>query len=285
MLFLNGQKLSQDLALQYFYNRSFKYGDGLFESIRIYRGMPLFWNAHRTRLQRGMDLLHMAYDVDHFFNDLHRDIFRAIDAQDISNGRLRIHVFRSGAGTYRPATNSIEVLIEIAALKTDFFHKPQSVKLTDYRGMSLVKNHLSGLKTANALTYILASQHAQSEGWDDAILFSGDQIAETSAANIFFFSQKKLYTPPLSSGCLAGVMREKILELAQSLKIDVDERPIRWKVLLQADEIFLTNAIKGIMPVTQINAQPFPEPNGSMTAFLGRSLLQYVSIQEGKQST
>ncbi|MEO0639951.1 MAG: aminotransferase class IV, partial [Bacteroidota bacterium] len=97
--------------------------------------------------------------------------------------------------------------------------------------------------------------------------------------------QKKLYTPPLSSGCLAGVMREKILELAQSLKIDVDERPIRWKVLLQADEIFLTNAIKGIMPVTQINAQPFPEPNGSMTAFLGRSLLQYVSIQEGKQST
>ncbi|MEL6133922.1 MAG: aminotransferase class IV, partial [Bacteroidota bacterium] len=224
MLYLNGQKLTPELAFTYFHNRTFKYGDGLFESVRIYKGLPLFWKEHQARLRRGMDLLGMEYIEDSFFQNIHRNIFQAIDDQKITNGRLRLHAFRRGAGTYLPVTNAVDVVMEIAALKTDFFSEPQITRLTDYREISLVKNKLSGLKTANALTYVLAAQHAQKKGWDDAVLFCGDQISETSSANIFFFSQKKLYTPSLKSGCLDGVMRKKILEVAQSLKLDVWEK-------------------------------------------------------------
>ena len=277
MLIINGQLFEPGAPEVTLLNRSFHYGDGLFESIRIYNGKPLFLEDHLRRLTEGMDYLRFQFEADKWKAILKEEISRCIVVNQIAaQGRLRLHIYRAGPGAYTPLENKPYYLIEGYSLKTDYFNSEVGISLTDFPEPLIYHTPLSAFKTANALSYVLAGLHAQREGYDEALLSGKNGIAEASSANLFIVHQQKLITPPLNSGCLPGIMRKKIIMLAEKLKIPFLVRKVRSKDLLQADEIFLTNAIRGIIPVHKYNAIVYNPSHFAMIPFLRQCLRQYI---------
>lgn len=281
MIILNGQLFEPGAPEITLLNRSFQYGDGLFESIRVYRGKPLFVDAHLDRLAAGMEYLRFSFVVAQWRNQMKAEILRIIQTNAITgHGRLRLHVYRAGAGAYLPVSKSPYYVLEGFSLKSDFYDADVSLSLTDFTEIPLCHTALSGFKTANSLPYILSALYAVEQGYDEALLFCEGYVAEASAYNVFIVRQRRLYTPPLSSACLKGIMREQVMQLCAELKIPVKEKKLTPKDLMQADEIFLTNTIRGIVRVSQYRDLRF-DPRPTMVQFLQKCLLQAVRLKVG----
>jgi len=124
---------------------------------------------------------------------------------------------------------------------------------------------------------VLAARHARQTDHDEAVLLSGEQVAEAASHNLFQITQRKLITPPLSLGGLPGIMREVVMQVAREVKIPVVEKKFRLRDLRQADEVFLTNVIRGIQPVGRLDRHRYPEAPGPMTRFLQNCLTQYIA--------
>ena len=278
MIIFNGQATEAGLIGSDLLNRSFRYGDGLFESIGVHGGKPSFLPYHLKRLYRGMEVLGFSYPVDTFKQELVDAISRLLQINQIhAHGRLRLHVYRGGEGAYAPTSDEAHYLLEGYALKEDPMASSASLRLTAYDVHRLKPGPLSGLKTANALPYVLAARHARKQGWDEALLFSEQgYLAEASSANIFLVKEKKCQTPPLSTGCVDGVMRHQVMRICQELSIEVQEKNLRPTDLLQADEAFLTNSVRGIIPIGQYEQRLFPHETQSVIPFLRKSLMKWV---------
>ncbi|WNJ19468.1 aminotransferase class IV [Pontibacter sp. G13] len=242
-------------------NRSFKFGDGLFETIRVYHHQPLFLRDHFQRLTDGMRALGFEFAEDLFLADVQRAIQTLMDQAQIgTHGRLRLSVFRDGQGAYGPLDDTPQFAIEGYSLKTDYYAAETSMSLTDYRELAVSENTISSFKTASALPYVLAARHARKEGFDEALLFTKNglgisHIAEGASTNLFLVTDRKITTPPLSTGCVSGIMRKQVIALAEQLKLPCSEKSLRERDLLKADEVFLTNAIRGIVPVSRYKDQ------------------------------
>ncbi|MCI4670576.1 MAG: aminotransferase class IV, partial [Bacteroidia bacterium] len=240
-------------------NRAVKYGDGLFETIRIYEGKILFWEKHMDRLRRGMEILKLQANVDLFALLLLKNVQFLIKEKEINgHGRARIQIYRKGKGAYSPIDREPGYLIEVYPFDGNTYQSLYPVNLCTYDEFRLSPSPLNGCKTSNALPYILASMYAQDEGFEDALLFTLDgYVSEASSSNIFFIQNKKLYTPPLSTFCLDGVMRSNIIQLASELKISLYEKKFKLNELKKAEAIFLTNTIRGIVPVNHLDGQTY----------------------------
>ena len=281
MILLNGQVYEPGAPEITLLNRSFKYGDGLFESIRVYQGKALFAEAHLDRLAGGMKYLRFDFDPEPWRQEMKAAILRIIQLNDIkAHGRLRLHVYRAGAGAYLPISNRAYYVLEGFSLKSDFYAADVSISLTDFTEIPLCYSALSGFKTANSLPYILAAQYAVEQGFDEALLFCEGHVSEASAYNVFLVKNRRIYTPPLRSACLNGIMRGEVMRLCADLKIPVKEKRLIPKELLQADEIFLTNTVRGIVPVNQYRDQ-LMDPRPVMVHFLQKCLLQAVRLKAG----
>ena len=161
MLILNGQVLEPGAPEVSLLNRSFKYGDSLFETIRVYEGKPLFMTHHLERLTDGMKVLRFAFEPERFAQHITLEVQRIIDTnQVLAHGSVRLQVFRSGGGTYRPLQHEPYYLLEAHSLKDDPFKFTSSVALVAYRDASLHFDALSRFKTGNALPYVLAAIYA-----------------------------------------------------------------------------------------------------------------------------
>lgn len=273
MLLLNGKWVSPDAPELSLLNRSFKYGDGLFESIRVFEGRILFWEDHWKRLMQGMAILHFEYDAEVFKAVLEGAIADFLKKNEIqAHGRLRLHIYRAGAGAYQPIENRPFYLLEGYSIKDDPFTELSPVSVTDYQEIKLTFSPLSAIKTANSLPYVLAALHAKKTGFDEALMYMGDWISEASSSNIFIVKNKKIITPPLSHACLEGVMRKQIFHLCKELKITIQEKGIKSRDLIQADEAFLTNAIRGISSISQYRDYIFDTKKAGITSLLKRSL-------------
>lgn len=230
-------------------NRGHLYGDGVFESIRIYNGRPINMENHIMRMIEGALKIKMRppsyFDVN-FFTEKIQEL---LDKSGISEGgRCRISLDRSMGGTYRPETNEVEYFIEVYPLENNSFElNSKGLEVDIYLGHKKPKESLSNFKTKNGLIYVLASIAAKEKGLDDFLLTNTDGgILESTSSNLFVVSNGVLYTPGLEEGCLAGTMRMQIINLALKEGIKVYECNILPQNLLVADEIFLTNAINGI---------------------------------------
>jgi branched-subunit amino acid aminotransferase/4-amino-4-deoxychorismate lyase len=230
-------------------NRGYLYGDGVFESIRIIDGKAINLKNHVNRMLEGARKIMMRppnfFDVP-FFEDRINELLQKSDIK--SGGKCRISLDRATGGTYRPESNEVEFLIEVYPLEhNQFVLNPKGIEIDLFMDHQKPKTSLSNFKTKNGLIYVLASIAAKEKGLGD-LLISNDKggILESTAANLFVVSNGVLYTPGLEDGCLAGTMRMQIINLAISNGIKVYECNIMPQNLLVADEIFLTNAIKGI---------------------------------------
>lgn len=234
-------------------NRGHLYGDGLFESIRIVDGKVVNIDVHVYRLLEGMSVLKMRvpnYFTPEFF--LHR-INELIQKSNISaGGRVRISVDRASGGTYRPLTNEVTFFIEVYPLdKNEFVLNSKGLEIDLYTTVKKHNNILANFKTKNALVYVLGAIEAKEKGLDDLLITNQDgNVIESTNSNMFIVSNEILYTPSLNDGCLGGTMRMRIINLAIANNIKVYESSITPQNLLVADEIFLTNAINGVVWVS-----------------------------------
>ncbi len=276
MVILNGRLFEPGAPEVSLLNRSFKYGDGLFETIRIFRGNLLFMNDHFRRLTRGMHILGLEVDPD-WLNQVRADLRRSLLANGIDDhGRVRLHVYRSGVGAYAPVEDTPYYLIESYSLKEDSYQQAGGISIGVYPDWHLTPNPLSGCKSANALPYVLAARYARVQGWDESLMLGPNGLAEASSSNLFIIRHQQLITPAEDSGCLPGVMRQVVMRVAREVRIPVKEKRISLRDLNQAGEVFLTNVVRGIQPVAQIAGRKRNIVNWPLTTFLQNSLYQYV---------
>lgn len=231
-------------------NRGYLYGDGVFESIRIKNGEILNLDAHISRMLEGAKALKIRvpnfYNVT-FFKQKIEELLQHSNITD--GGRVRISLDRAHGGTYKPETNESHYFIEVYPLPYNNFElNSRGWEVDLYRDLKKQNNKLANFKTKNGLIYVMCSIAAQEKQLDD-LLITNEQgiIIEGSSTNLFIVSNGVLYTPGLEDGCLAGVMRMNIINLALKNGVKVYECSIMPQNLLTADEIFLTNAIKGVI--------------------------------------
>ncbi len=229
-------------------NRAFKYGDALFETIRIVNGEPQFLEDHFIRLKKGMQILKMPAGVLSF-SQLKDQIVKLIEKNHIKyGGRIRLTVFRSGEGLYAPENQGKSFAIEAFPIASNkYCLNEKGLTIDVYNDLKIHRNFLSQIKTTNKIPQVLTGIYKTENNLDDCLVLNDQgRIAEALSSNIFLYKNNNLYTPSLEEGCMDGVMRKQVLKIANELSINVFEGMLNGSMLLQADEMFLTNAISGI---------------------------------------
>jgi branched-chain amino acid aminotransferase len=251
----DGQLLRSDTPLFTAANRSFRYGDGLFETMMVRRGQLCLGSYHFDRLFSGMQFLS-------FREEFTRDVLEIpILALCQKNGnpprsRVRLVVFRDdGSG---PISTTSHYVIESWPLPGEPALNDKGLVIDVFPEGRKACDTLSNLKSNNYLLYTLATLYAQKYAFEDClVLNSSDRLADSTIANLFYVSKGQFFTPPLSEGCVAGVMRRHLLHNIPRLGFPVVERPVTSEDLLNAEEVFLTNAIRGIRWVSSFRTVRF----------------------------
>lgn len=245
----NGEILPNEGATIAAGNRSYLYGDGLFESIRIVNGKAINIENHFKRISEGAKVLKMRlpsfYSVE-FFTQKIQELVTKSGIEE--GGKCKISIDRAAGGTYFPETNEVTYFIEVYPYQSNLFElNSKGLEIDIYSDLKKQKNFLSNFKTKNGIMYVMAAIAAKEKNLDD-LLITNDRggILESTNSNLFIVSNGVLYTPGLEEGCLAGTMRMQVINLALKNSIKVYECNILPQNLLAADEIFLTNAIRGI---------------------------------------
>ena len=259
--------------------RGFSFGDGAFESIKIINGKPVFLVHHLKRLNSAIKRLKLCTDQPLHLNYIEPIIIDLLRLNEIyEGGVVRISVYRSGKGTYLPKTNDLSYIIETFKLKENLYStNKKGLKIDVYDDILKPLNMLSPYKLANAQLYVLASVYFKENQLDDALIKNENgNIIETTSSNLFISSNGVLYTPALSEGCVGGIMRIQVINLAITNGMLVYENPIQIQHLLSADEIIITNSIKGIRWVGQYKDKRYYNSLASkLTDLLNREVVNY----------
>jgi branched-subunit amino acid aminotransferase/4-amino-4-deoxychorismate lyase len=231
-------------------NRAFRFGDGIFETIRANGTEPIFLEDHYERLLRGIELLQL--DLPDFFDAifLYNQIKGLLNRCKLFQAaRVRVSLIRKTGGLYIPQSNVADILIEAWFVGTGLYELNAKGLLIDvFTGFPKPVSPYANIKTMNALAYVMAGVFAAKENIDDALLINNEGfLTEATSSNLFVLKGKKLSTPSLQLGGVQGIMRKHIISIANELGYQVDDEALLLpQDLLLMDEVFLTNAIAGI---------------------------------------
>lgn len=256
-------------------NRAFKYGDGLFESMRMCNGKLQFAEHHADRLRSGMRTLKMEGSIhldEHFLKQKTAELAKK---NKYKNARFRLTVFREGEGLYTPESNQSGYLLESTELSENHYVLNKKGLIVDvYNEMTKPVDKLSNFKTTNALLFVMAGLFKKQHALDEALLLNQHGfLCESMSANIFVVYEKQIYTPALSEGCVGGVMRTVIMQLARRNNLPLIEAQINPQILNEAEEVFVTNATSGIRWVMGYGRKRyFNEVSKSLSNMLNASI-------------
>ena len=226
-------------------NCSYKWGDGLFETIKVYKRRILLQSFHFERLLTSIELLQMQH---HFtLQELESQILTLCVKNECADlGRVRLAV-------YRKEGNKAGYTIEAVRLDSQSMQwNEEGWKIDIYPYARKACDVWSNLKTANYLPYVMAARYAEEQKVNEClVLNSSNHICDASKANVFIIKEGILYTPALDQGCINGVIRRFLLSEAKKHGWVIKQTELTEEMLLQADECFLTNAIQGIRWVHQ----------------------------------
>jgi branched-chain amino acid aminotransferase len=236
-------------------NRAFLFGDSVFETIKIVNNKICFWEDHYLRLMSSLRIIRIEIPIlytPEYFED---QILKTISRVSINfSGRVRLSIFRSGEGLYTPKSMEPTFIIHCFQQDKLFFEieSSSSYKVDLFKDYYVNDNLLSNLKTNNKIINVLAAIYSKENEIDNCIILNSKKnVVEFLNGNLFLIKGNTIKTPPLSSGCLRGVMRKKIIDYIKFFdKLTLKEIDISPFELLSADEIWVTNSIKGIIPVT-----------------------------------
>lgn len=276
MINFNGTLVSQDANIVA-QNRGFLYGDAVFETVKIVNSKILFLEDHYFRLMSSMRVIRMEIPMNFTMEYLEEQIISLVKNNGLeSSARARITVCRNEGGYYLPQNNTVSFLIQATSIENALYafdEKEYEVDL--YKDFYVTKQLLSSIKTTNRLINVTGSIYASENGLDNCILLNDSKnVVEALQGNIFMLKGNVLITPPVSQGCLNGVMRKQILELAKKIGgIEVVEDIISPFDIQKADELFVTNVIKGVQPITKYRKKEFSiEISKVLVARLNESL-------------
>lgn len=259
MLNFNGD--IQNRTEKIFLNRAFLYGDSVFESIKVVKNKILFWEEHYLRLMSSMRILKIeipnTFTPEYLEDQIKKTNF---SISKLFSGRVRLTIFRDGGGFYTPKSNESCFVIKSFENDKIFFETEFKEYTVDiYKDYFIQSNLLSNLKTNNRLINVLGSIYAKNNGLENCILLNDQKlVAEFLNGNIFIVKENIVLTPPLGSGCLSGVMRNKIIESITGIPlIEVKEENFSAYEIISSQEIWVSNCISGIIPVTEYRNKQF----------------------------
>lgn len=260
MININGELHTSEVQISVL-NRSFLYGDGVFETLKIVNNKILFFEDHYFRLMSSMRIIRMEIPMEFTMEYLEEQVLQLVQKLKIENSsRVRINVFRNEGGFYSPTDNSVSFVIQAQPIeKQNYSIQKNSYEVDLYKDFTITKQLLSTLKTTNKIVHVTASIFAKENQLEGCLLINDDKnVIEATNGNLFLFSNNKLITPPISDGCLNGIMRKQIVQLAKKMEgIEVIEEPISPFDLQKAEELFISNVIMGIQPITKYRKKEF----------------------------
>ncbi len=254
---VNGRMVDEGEFCLSIRDRGFLYGDGLFETARLYKGRLFAWDEHLARLAEGCRILGIPFPGEMISSGI-EELLRCVGEID---GSLRVTVTRGESGRGLLPPDALEPSVAIAIYRGEPY--PEDAYERGFKAffVSFPRNNLSPLvhlKTLNCLENILGRREAAAAGADEGIFlnFRGE-VAEGTMSNLFVVEEeRRIVTAPLESGVLPGITRRSVMELAGELGYGVYERPLYPSDVLKAREAFLTNSLLEVMPLVALDGKP-----------------------------
>ncbi len=276
-VFLNGDFVPEDRAVVSVFDRSFRYGDGLFETVLVSNGKLFCWPQHFDRLQRSAEFLKIPMP---FAGEALRDVLlELISRNQITEGIARVTLSRGvGPRGYAPSGSERPTIVITTQPLASTGIVPWKVIVSSMRVAA--GDEIARHKTASRLLNVLAATEAKEHGADEALLVdTNGNVTEGTSSNVFWLKDGLVITPPLSAGVLPGVTRNVVFELCAASSITIIEESAPPEMLVKADAVFLTFTSRGIVPVDSINECEIRESAlVSMLASAYRMLLRQTCV-------
>ncbi|MFM1876261.1 MAG: hypothetical protein RL266_1998 [Bacteroidota bacterium] len=255
----NGLAFPEEENLLHASNRGLFFGDGFFESVRIFNGRAPFAKLHWQRIVRACSMLHIELPETLTMQSFNQHLLALAKLNGELNSRVRFQGFRSGSGRYSPADNQLSWSMLSQAMDTDHFElNSKGLTVAVCNTHSINPAPQSSFKSSNSIPYVVASIFAAQQKLDDCFLLdSHGFLAEATGSNIFLVKGNKLLTPDLSNGGVAGVMRNVVLHQAEKMGLEVQTASLRTDDALAADECFLSNATRGLQWVGALDKKRY----------------------------
>ena len=251
-----------------FNNRGFLYGDSIFETIKIIDNKIIFWEEHYLRLMSSMRILRIDIPNNYTPEFFEKEITKTnLKLDSLFSGRVRLTIYRGGRGLYLPDNNFPVFVISSKKINQKLFKINRDIYKVDlFKDYQIQSNLISNLKTNNRVINVIGSIYAQENELDNCILLNDNKlVTEFLNGNIFIVNDNIIKTPTLSTGCLNGVMRKKIIELIKKVpKYEIQEKDFSPYELVSSDEIWVTNSISGIIPVNEYRRKSFSNNIGTI---------------------
>lgn len=244
----NGELIDSGQPIVGSTNRAFNFGDGFFESIRVFNGTAPFLSLHWQRMQFAAQTLQFNLASRLNYNLFSQHVLKLTESNGLKNARIRFQCFRDGEGKYTPQTDGIGYVATSTELETGLLELNKvGLKVGVFKGAMVNPAPQSTFKSINAIPYILGSKYCQDKGFDDCLMLDHrGNIAETTNSNLFLVHDNTIITPDLKRGGVNGVMRNVVLQVAENAGLQCVLKSISHKDILEADELFLTNATSGL---------------------------------------
>lgn len=258
----NGTLLGSEEEVMSVQNRAFRYGDAIFDTLKYTNQKLIFWEEHYLRLMAGMRILRMEIPMSFTLEFLENEVLNLLKNNDLegSAARVRITVFRKEGGLYTPQRNDVEYVIEAQKMSSYFYEldeNPYEVEL--FKDFWVQADLLSNVKHTNRLVNIVGGVFAKENDYQNCILLNNNKnVVGALNGNMFLVAGNTIKTPPLTDGCLNGVTRKILMKiLNKSSDFEVLESSISPFELQKADELFITNSISGIQPITKYRKKEY----------------------------
>ena len=242
-------------------NRGFLFGDSIFETIKVLHNKVLFLEDHYFRLMASMRICRMEIPMNFTMEYFEEQILSLVQSLSTSNAyRVRFSVYRESEGFYLPKSRQVQFIITASNLNSDLYSfQKEQYEVELYKDFYLPKQLLSTLKTNNKMLQITGSIFANENGYENCLVLNDEKnVIEALQSNLFMKTGNTIVTPPVSDGCLNGIMRKQVLEILKKMEgIEVKEISISPFDLQKADELFLTNVISGIQPITKYRKKEY----------------------------
>ena len=248
-------------------------GWGLFTTMRIFQGEPFAFERHWRRLEKDAARTRLPFTFDPVY--VRSQLRELIQRNEFREGTARIYAIYNRTGFWQSAEAlpEVDLLLCTAGLPT---HK-EPTRLTLAENGRHAASPLAGVKVTSWLLNVWSLQGAQQQGFDEVVLLNErGEVAECTAANIFCARGGKVFTPPLSSGCLEGVTRAVLLDLAPSLGVELKEQVLRPDDLYSADEVFITSTNRSLVGVSEIAGHHLAVAPGPITQRLEEAFRQHM---------
>jgi branched-chain amino acid aminotransferase len=256
-------------------------GWGLFTTLRVFHGQPFAFERHWHRLQRDAKRTHIPFTLDP--EQVCADVLDVVRANQAQEGAVRIYVVWNRTGIWHSDEPFPPVDVVITSAPLPSYSEPARLDVREHGRHAA--SPLAGVKTISWLNNVWNLHEAKERGFDEVVLLNErGEVAECVAANLFAVRSAEVLTPPLSSGCLAGITREVLLEISPRAGVRIREAVLRPEDLYAADEIFLSSTNRALLAASEISGRKIPAAPGPVVRKLSQIFADYVAEELARPS-